>query len=197
MQYLKTSSFLLVCIFALTHFLLLPVSVHADSRKQIRTSYDQNGDGLTDLWKIQHEGANFPFKVILDKEQNGFEETLLFYDENTGMLQEQAQDTNRDLHINQWAYFKNNQEHPFLIKTDTTHDGLVDSWAFYNVSGQLIRHGLDTNANQQMDKIFYYAPDSSKLFPKRMEEDRNEDGQMDYLEYYDSKGKVERVQEEK
>jgi hypothetical protein len=112
------------------------------------------------------------------------------YDQQTGKLQRLAFDSDDDGRNDAAGILDGTRvKH---IEIDTTGNGAIDRWDFYDADGRVVRVGMARQDDGVMDAVAVMGPDQ---LPARVEVSTRRDGTFDRSEFYQA-GRLARAEED-
>ena len=112
------------------------------------------------------------------------------YDQQTGKLQRLAFDSDDDGRNDAAGILDGTRvKH---IEIDTTGNGTIDRWDFYDDDGRVVRVGMARQDDGVMDAVAIMGPDQQ---PVRLEVSTRRDGTFDRVEFYQA-GRLARAEED-
>jgi hypothetical protein len=112
------------------------------------------------------------------------------YDQQTGKLQRLAFDSDDDGRNDAAGILDGTRVRH--IEIDTTGNGAIDRWDFYDAGGRVVRVGMARRDDGVMDAVAVMGPDQQ---PVRVEVSTRRDGTFDRFEFYQA-GRLARAEED-
>ncbi len=180
-------------------------------QKEKITSWDSNGDGVTDSW-VEYSN-NQVSKQIFDSNYDGKPDTWHFY--RNGLLSFSKADRNCNEKPDSWYYYDPpgnllkmeydydfdekadytqffKDGYPYKYSADNDHDGRIDEWGSIE-NGNVIERNWSFHNDRIVDKkaLYKHGRKISEAY------DRNRDGLFDELIYLDNFERVVMVEEKR
>jgi antitoxin component YwqK of YwqJK toxin-antitoxin module len=165
---------------------VLETTAFYEHEKIIRQTRDENADFRADI-TIYFDANEQKERVESDADFDGRMDTWEFYKD--GVLEHQEKDENADGRVDLRMFFEKG-ERVRLIR-DADFDGRFEITQFFNHPEWSMVMEIDTWGDDAADGRFCYRDGTLR----QKELDENNDGKMDFIEFFNASGKLERLAE--